>query len=491
MPFPYRDIKEYIADLEKEREIVRVKKEVDWNLEAGAIVRRLYEVGQGRAVNKGGTPAVLFENVKDYPGFSLMSGVLSSVKRAAMIIGLADPDKATMRELQERYTQGMEHPIKPVQVAPKDVPCKKNKVLGDEVDLTKLPAPMVHEGDGGRYMCTMHVSATRDPDSGWLNWGMYRGMIHDRRTFGGQTEPFQHIGLIRKKYEDRDLPMPFAYAIGCDPLSLLSACSPMPAGFPEVEWVGGVMGRPLEVVQAETSDLLVPASAQVVIEGIVPPHVRAYEAPHGEYTGYRASPRDLRPVFVVKAITWCDNPVYTFSCMGIPVDDSHIGMGLSFGAEYKREIQRQGLPVKDVNVMPETASCLAIVSIKPWVPYIANRIMNIIGGHKMGGSQYKVLVVDEDVDVFNPNEVLHAFCTRVHPVRSQFVYYSMNTALCPYGSLEERKNFSAPIALYDGTWPTDWQPEIAVPPKSSFKTIFPKEVQEKVLSQWTEYGFKE
>ncbi len=101
------------------------------------------------------------------------------------------------------------------------------------------------------------------------------------------------------------------------------------------------------------------------------------------------------------------------------------------------------------------------------------------------------VIVDEDVDVFNPAEVLHAFASKVHPERGQFVYHGMNTSLCPYGSLEERLWRLAPVSLYDATWPVDWQPEIAVPPKSSFKTIYPKEVQEKVLSKWTKYSLKE
>ncbi len=491
MPFPYRDIKEYIADLENEGEIVRVNEEVDWNLEASAVGRRLSELGQGRAVNRGGTPAVLFEKVKDYPGFSLMHGGQSSIKRAAMTLGLEDPDKATIREMQDRYLRGLDHPIKPVEVSPKDAPCKKNKKVGNEVNLYKFPAPLVHEGDGGRYMFTMHVSVTRDLDSGWLNWGMYRGMLHDKRTFGGLIEPYQHIGLIYKKYEERNQPMPFAYCIGCDPLSMLGAACSMPYGFNEVDWVGGVMHRPLELVKCETNDLLVPANAQIVVEGIVPPQIRAYEGPFGEFTGYRASPRDLRPVFVVKAITWCDEPVYTFSCMGVPVDDNDIGMCVGTSSSFRRAIEVQGLPVKDVNVMPETAGCLCVISIKPWTAYVANRLMSIIMAEKLGASTFKVIVVDEDVDVFNTNEVLHAFVSKVHPVRGTFVYHGMQTSLTPYGSLEERLQRSAPCALYDATWPMDWAPEIAVPPKSSFKTIFPQEVQEKVLSKWTKYGFRE
>ncbi len=266
----------------------------------------------------------------------------------------------------------------------------------------------------------------------------------------------------------------------------------MPTGFVEAEWVGGVMKRPLEVVRCEASDLVVPASSQIVIEGIVPPHVRAFEGPFGEFTGYRASPRDLRPIFVVKAITWCDDPVYTFSCMGVPVDDSAIGTCVGSGVSFKREIQRQGIQVKDVNVLPESSGTLCVVSIeKQEVPYVANRIMSIITGEKLGASTFKIMVVDEDVDVFNPLEVLHVFGSRVHPVRSQFVYYSMQTALCPYGSLEERLWRSSPVGLYDATWPVDWAPEIAVPPKSSFNSIYPKEVQEKILSKWTKYGFKE
>jgi len=181
---PYKDLREFIETLEKSGDLHRIKKEIDWNLEAGAITRKgCEEVG----------PAILFEKIKDYPeGYRVLANPLASFRRLAIALDM--PPDSTYTEILNRYAEGRKNLIKPILVS--DGPCKEEIHIGDDVDLYKLPALIIHGGDGGRYLCTWHVTITKDPDSGWVNWGMYRAMIQDKNRMGGLILPFQHIGML-------------------------------------------------------------------------------------------------------------------------------------------------------------------------------------------------------------------------------------------------------------------------------------------------------
>ena len=490
MSFPHDSLRDYIDDCDKIGEVLRVKKEVDWNLEAGAIARRVAELGKGLPVAEGGHPLLVFEKIKGYPeGFRLGTNLTSNMVRVAMLLGHPDPENAKLDELQDVFMEGYNNQIKPVEVS--DGACKENKMIGDDVNLYKFPAPMVHDGDGGRYLATFHLSATKDPDSDWVNWGMYRGMVHDRKTMGMLMVPIQNIGLIARRYEERNETMPIAVAIGADPLSLFLAANAVPVGCSEADVVGGLRKDPLKLVKCETNDLMVPADSEIVIEGEVLPKVRAMEGPFGEFTGYRASPRDPRHVIMVKAITYRNDPILTMSCMGVPMDDSHILSSVVVAAILKDLMLKAGIPVTGVNYVPESGDQLLVVSTKTPFANIAHWIkaMAYSVGGIMSYIRY-IFVVNDDVDIFNVHEVFHAFFSRVHPERSIHVSHEPSAPLIPAGDLNERQTGTSPVVLFDGTWPTDWHPFIAVPPKSSFKTIYPQEIQDKVVKDWKEYGLK-
>src|SRR3989337_2282203 len=181
---PFRDNREYIEALEKAGEVVRVAQEVDWDLEAGAIIRRSYELK---------LPAPFFQKIKGYPkGFGMFGGPLANFRRLAIAMDM--PADSHPGAILDEYHKRAQHPIKPVIV--KDGPCKENVRIGDQVDLYELPAPMVHDGDGGRYISTWHFVLTKDMDSDWVNWGMYRQMIHNSRAMGGLFLPTQDIGVM-------------------------------------------------------------------------------------------------------------------------------------------------------------------------------------------------------------------------------------------------------------------------------------------------------
>ena len=416
---------------------------------------------------------------------------MSNFKRAAIAMGYRKSDTPTPAlrpDLQDLYLDGIEHPIGPTIV--KDAPCKKNKAFANECDLFKFPAPLIHEGDGGRYMCTWHLVATKDKSSSCINWGMYRAMILNQRTLVGPMAPLSHGALMYfNQYEPADEPMPFSIAIGADSLSLLAACNPIPYGVSEMDVVGGWRGEPLEVVKCETNDLLVPASAEVVIEGIIPPKRRENEGPFAEYAGYGGGGGVPRLVYEVSCMTWRDDPILPMSNMGMPVHEANIFTSMGYEGVIKKALRDAGIPVKAVNLVPEAASCMLVISAKITMPRVANRIMALINSMPFSSWQYKFLICDEDVDVFNLAEVVHAWTTKCHPERGIWIEHQMSSPVCPYAASDERRKMIAPTVMFDCTWPADW-PREHVPPKASFLQIYPKWIQEKVLNKWTEYGLK-
>lgn len=492
MPFPYGDIREEIAAWEDAGELVRIKNKVDWNLEIGAITRRGCEIGQGKPVNEGGQPALLFENIKDYPGgYRILGNPLSNFKRAAMVMGHPEPDKPARElrpDLQDLYLGGIEHPVKPVTV--KDAPCKKNKAFAQECDLLRFPVPLIHEGDGGRYMCTWHLVATRDRMSDWINWGMYRLMVHDKGSLAGSMTPSSHGGtMYNTQYEPANESMPFAIAIGADSLSMMAACNPIPHGVNEMDVIGGWKGSPLRVIKCETNDLLVPASSEIVIEGVIPPKKRAAEGPFAEYTGYIAGVSVPRPVFEVNCITWRDDPILTMSNMGMPVNDGCVATAPGYEGAVKKALRDAGIMVRGVNSIPEYGNCLVAISAKITLPRMANRIMAIVNTVPMSNWVYRFIICDEDVDVFDLDEVMHAWVMKCHPERGTWVNYQLSSPLCPYVNHEERLKMTAPSVMYDCTTPVDWS-SADIPIKASFEDIYPKRLQDKVLKNWASYGLR-
>ena len=216
---PFKDLREFIAKCKAFGEVQSIEQEVDWNLEAGAITRRCCELS---------APAPFFQKIKDYPeGYRIFGGPLAAFRRLAIAMDL-DPD-SSYRKIMEAYIERSSKAIKPRLV--KEGPCKENIILGNDVDLYKFPAPFVHDGDGGRYLGTFHIIVTKDPDSDWVNWGMYRLMVHTKNTLGGLVAPAQHIGMIfRTKYEARNKPMEFAVAIGTEPITAFIGGAGVPAG---------------------------------------------------------------------------------------------------------------------------------------------------------------------------------------------------------------------------------------------------------------------
>lgn len=475
----YKDNRDFIKALEEVGDLVTINEEVDWHLEAGAIVRKVCE-------DKAQSP--LMNNIKDYPGHRYFGAPLATYGRLAVSLGL-DPNASIPEIAAEYLRRTNKPPVQPVMVDKEQAPCKENILLGDDVDLFKLPAPMVHDGDGGRYLATWHMVVTKDPDSKEINWGMYRQMVYDSKTMTGPLLPFSDGGKVfHGKYKPKGIPMPFATVIGPDPMSAVAACAPSP--IPEDQFAGMLMEKPVELVKCETVDLEVPANAEIIIEGEILPDVSLEEGPFGEYTGYRTSPRDMRTVYRINAITYRNNPITTISNMGVPTDEGQLLRSFSLGLEMDKLLRSQGIPITGVYMLPESTHHLVVVGVKPIYTNIATQIAQLIFGSKLGPWFHMAVVVDDQIDIYNNAEVFHAVTTRCHPQKGIHIYDGVGTPLYPFLSAAERLKSVGPKVLLDCTFPLDWDKFSEVPSLVSFKTVYPKDVQEKVLANWEKYGFK-
>jgi UbiD family decarboxylase len=229
-------------------------------------------------------------------------------KRKNMTLGL--PTDLARIELSEAFRIHCMAPMK--RVPPryvKDGLIFENVMRGDDVDVTRFPTPKWHEPDGGRYIGTGSFNVTCDPDEGWINCGTYRVMIHDAKTAGFYISPGKHGRQMRDKYRSRGEPMPVAVVCGGDPMTFLMACSEVPYAVSEYEIVGGLRGKPIDVIKAPVTGLPIPANAEIVLEGFVMPGNERTEGPFGEWTGYYASDVRPEPVLDIKAVYYRDDPI--------------------------------------------------------------------------------------------------------------------------------------------------------------------------------------
>ena len=276
----YWSLREWIAKIEEIGQLKRITAEVDWNLELGTIARLM--------ANQEGA-ALLFENIKDYHNTEcskLFINGLGSRQRVAMALDL--PIETTYRGIVEFVKERSGQQIPPVIVA--SGPVKQNIVGGDAVNLYQFPVPKYNHLDGGRYINTFAGTVTMDPETKTMNVGMYRGMIGDNeKSIAVLLVRALHWGIHFTKYEKRSEEMPVAIVYGWDPILLMCAGSPLiHPGYSEYDAMGSLRGEPVELVKCETSDLYVPASAEIVAEGWVSadPETFQMEGPFGEYPGF-------------------------------------------------------------------------------------------------------------------------------------------------------------------------------------------------------------
>ena len=345
-----------------------------------------------------------------------------------MVLGM---DKNTSwPDFRDEFARRIEHPLKPMIVDAGDATCKENIMMGKDVNLFGFPWPFIHQVDGGRYGTVSVTQIVKDPDTGWVNWGNYRFMVVGKNRMVGLQVFGQHGPTIfYTKWEARGKECPFVYAIGGDPGILFASGIPLPAGVCEADYAGGLRQEPLRVVRAETSDLYVPADAEIVIEGVILPKLRLDEGPVGEYTGYIHG-RQPMPVYQVQCVTYRSNPIIAMSIEGVSFNDNMGIFSSITNTEFYRHLRNAGFPVKDVRSLTEASyGCLVVSTEVPYEGYIQD-LRNFLDSHKITIWGTSSIIVDSDVNIADEDcsaNVYQEMATKIDPRRD--IYRTENDIL--------------------------------------------------------------
>src|SRR5213083_978283 len=389
-----QDLRSYL-DLVKRRkpgDFEIVSRPVDPRYEITALVVKLEREAKRR-------PVLLFENVTGAK-FPVLTNLHASRPRLAAAMNAAP--EAT----QATYLRAMDKPIAPKVVAAG--PVQEVVLKGDRINLYDLPQIVHHEGDAGAYV-TAAISFAKDPTREIWNCAYNRLMIKGKDTTSIHLTAGKHLWEFQKIAESRGEPLPVAFAIGVHPASALGALAIGSIDEDERAIMGGLLGEPLELVRCETSDVLVPAHAEMILEGEILPGTRIPEGPFGEFTGYSLGERP-REVVRVRAITHRRDAI--FQDITVAHLDHMLLSTIPIEANLYRAVRAMVPTVTAVRV-PGPFTCF--VSIEARVPGQAkNAILAVLGADLY---MKRVVVVDQDVDVFDDRQVNWAIATRCQPDR--------------------------------------------------------------------------
>ena len=396
-----KDLRSFIAELEAKspEEIARVNKPLSPRYEISALLTHLEKIKR--------FPLLFFEKVK---GSNAPVVINAQASRRLMAIALDGKPEDLARKFGERQSK----PIPPVEVT--EAPVPEVTKLGDEADLTEVPMLTHYDVNAAPYI-TAGVVVAADPDTGVRNTSYNRLMMAGKRELRIFMAIGRHLWTLHNKFERRDQPLPIAIVIGVHPLFSLGAQALTPADEDEYGVIGGMMNEPLRLVKAKTVPILVPADAEMIIEGKMLPHVRRTEGPFGEFTGH-AVPQDERQVIEVTAISHRKNYIFQDIHAGYT---EHKLMGAVPREAALLTAVRQSVPTVKNVCMPVSGNCRfhAYVSIAKRTP---GQAKNAICAAFAADMLLKhVVIVDDDIDIFDEERVLWAISNRFQADRDLVV----------------------------------------------------------------------
>jgi UbiD family decarboxylase len=448
----YLDLRDWLA---------RVEEMGDLKVVTGANLHT--DVGQVVEImcHDEGTSSIIFDEVEGCPkGFRLLVNWFTGTRKN---LTLGFPENFNKLELSRAYHEHTRNldPIKH-QIVEKG-PIFENILEGEEIDVTKFPAPLWNPDDGGRYIGTGCYNITRDPDTGWINCGTYRVMVHDARRVGLYISPGKHGRIHREKYMAQGNPMPVCIVVGSDPLSFLTSSTEVPEGMCEFDMMGAYRGKPIECVIGKHTGLPFPANSEVVIEGFIHPGNTKNEGPFGEWLGYQGGAMPDEPWVDISAIYHRDDPILLGAAhIRMPYEYARY-RAISRSAVIKENIAKAGVPdVTEVWAHEVGGSRLFLaVSIKQRYPGHATQTGQIAATCHAGAYLGRlVVVVDDDVDVSDLEEVVWAICTRCDPATNIDLINNMwSSALDPVIPPEDREagKLYNSRAVIDACRPFHWK----------------------------------
>ncbi|KAH7187919.1 3-octaprenyl-4-hydroxybenzoate carboxy-lyase-domain-containing protein [Fusarium oxysporum] len=479
---PHMDFRAYVETLEADDDLVQINDECDPHLEVGAIIRKVVE---------NDAKAPLFNNIKgqDVNGLwrilgapnSLRSNLKQRYGRLARHLGLP-PDSSMKTILDKMIAAKTTAPIPPKVV--ETGPCKEFRLTPNQFDLTKLPVPLLHQSDGGKYIQTYGMHIVQSPDGKWTNWSIARAMVHDRNHLVGLVMPPQHIGQMHEMWKKEGHDMPWALAFGVPPAAIMASSMPLPDGLSEAEYIGSLVGSPLEVVKCETNELYVPANSEIVFEGTCSITETAPEGPFGEMHG-QVCP--LMPKLNSGMLDQSTNlplamcsPVTPTPCPSTPA------------AHYDRPPRgcRDWFPPQSqVTWVALQVDTQKLRELKANPEELCRKVGDLVFRHKVGLTIHRLLLVGDDIDVYDFKDVIWAFCTRCRPGMDEYHFEDvLGFPLIPYMSHGNGapnmggKVVSDCLLPVEYTTGKNWE-------GADFKSSFPKEVQERVCGRWEAMGF--
>jgi 4-hydroxy-3-polyprenylbenzoate decarboxylase len=424
----YRDLRDFLSQLEKLGELKRVRAEVDPRLEMTEICDR---------VLKAGGPALLFENPRGHR-IPVLGNLFGTPRRVAL--GMGEDSPGALREVGKllAYLKEPDPPRglkdawdklpvlkKVLDMAPKEVssaPCQEVVWEGGDVDLARLPIQTCWPGDAGPLI-TWGLTVTRGPLKPRQNLGIYRQQVIAPNKVimrwlahrGGALDFRDHC----QKHPGE--PFPVAVALGADPATILGAVTPVPDTLSEYQFAGLLRGAKTELVKCLGNSLQVPASAEIVLEGHIAPGETALEGPFGDHTGYY-NEQERFPVLTLLRITLRRDPIYHSTYTGKPPDEPAI-LGVALNEVFVPLLQKQFPEIADFYLPPEGCSYrLAVVSMRKQYPGHAKRVMYGVWSFLRQFMYTKfIIVTDDDVNVRDWKEVIWALTTRVDPARDTTV----------------------------------------------------------------------
>ncbi|MGH8371341.1 MAG: 4-hydroxy-3-polyprenylbenzoate decarboxylase [Gammaproteobacteria bacterium] len=484
----YQDLRDFIAQLETRNELKRVGLTVDPHLEMTEICdRTLKQAG----------PALLFEHPKGH-SIPVLGNLFGTPQRVAL--GMGQESVAALREVGQLLAMLREpEPPKGLKDAweklgvfkqvfrmpPKQVgkaACQENRLSGSDVDLSRLPIQTCWPGDAGPLI-TWGLTVTKGPRKDRQNLGIYRQQVTARNKVimrwlahrGGAQD-------FRDWQQDRPgEPFPVAVALGADPATILGAVTPVPDTLSEYSFAGLLRGARTEVVKCVSCDLMVPASAEIVLEGVIHHGELADEGPFGDHTGYYNEVEKF-PVFTITHITHRDNPIYHSTYTGRPPDEPAV-LGVALNEVFVPILRKQFPEITDFYLPPEGCSYrIACVSMKKQYPGHAKRVMFGIWSFLRQFMYTKfIIVTDDDVNVRDWKDVIWAVTTRMDPARDCTLVE--NTPIDYLDFASPVSGLGSKIGL-DATskWPGETSREWGRPISMS------DEVKHKVDAIWKELG---
>ena len=488
----YADLRDFLARLEQAGELKRVKAPVSPRLEMTEVCDRVLQ--------KGG-PAILFENPTGY-AMPVLANLFGTVKRVALGMGADDPAALRgigsllaalkepdppkgLRDLWTRLPQLRELAGKVFDMAPKLIdgaPCQSVVLEGKDVDLARLPVQTCWPGDAGPLI-TWGLTVTRGPLKARQNLGIYRQQVIAPNKVimrwlahrGGALD-FRENGIAKP-----GVPFPVAVALGADPATILAAVTPVPDTLGEYQFAGLLRGARTGVAKCIGSDLQVPASAEIVLEGAIHPDDMALEGPFGDHTGYYNEAEKF-PVFTIERITMRRDPIYHGTYTGKPPDEPAM-LGVALNEVFVPLLVKQFPEIADFYLPPEGCSYrLAVVSMKKQYPGHAKRVMFGVWSFLRQFMYTKFIVVtDDDVNIRDWKEVIWAITTRVDPARDTLI--AENTPIdyldfaSPVSGLGSKMGIDA-TNKWPGETSRKWGSPIAMDPQ----------VKRRVDALWSQLG---